>query len=357
MNNSKKNSNFGSMMRQVFKKTWWLWIVLILCLLPFFGAGCCWLKEAAGTPWYKMGFLTVLIGLLWFTCSSLTNYFSLQRKEIAITWCQIFILVLIGFWIACFIWTFKIHLGDTSTVVFGIAGALLAWIFQEKVRGALAFVHLRLHHLLCIGDWIKVPKYNVDGEVQHITLTSVTVYNWDTTTSVIPTSVLHSDHFINLQKMAEGKTYGRQMIKAFILDTDHFHVISTQEAEQMRNRDEITLYLPEEDIHEGVLNAQLYRLYLYHWLMKNPHVSQLPRLMVRWLEQKEDGMPLEVYAFIMEGGVTAFEWQQSQIIEHILKSLDWFGLRLYQTLSSKDISENLIQISNKEASGRKENKQ
>ena len=62
-----------------------------------------------------------------------------------------------------------------QAIVFGIAGSILAWIFQDKIKGAAAFIHLRLNHLLNIGDWIRVPKYNVDGEVTRVTLTTVTV--------------------------------------------------------------------------------------------------------------------------------------------------------------------------------------
>lgn len=339
--------NACGLFRQIMKKTWWLWILLVLCLLPYVDIGCPELKRLAEHSWYKMVCPTILLGLFWFICANLTDYFSLIKKETAITWSQIIILVLIGAWIAWFIFAINFPKSDNSTVVFGIVGALMAWIFQDKVKGAMAFIHLRTNHLLCIDDWIQVPKYNVDGEVKRVTLTTVTIYNWDTTTSTIPISALQSDHFINLQKMSEGKTYGREMLKSFILDTDHFHLISEEEATLLKQHDEITQYLPHEDIHEGVLNAQLYRLYLYHWLMNNPHISQLPRLVVRWLEHREGGMPLQINAFIMEGGVVAFEWQQSQIIEHVVESMDWFGLHLYQRPSINDIHDQLSQFADR----------
>ena len=96
--------------------------------------------------------------------------------------------------------------------------------------------------------------------------------------------------------------------------------------------------LSSDEIKEGVTNAQLYRLYIYHWLMNYKHISQQPRLIVRWMEQKDCGMELQVYAFIVDSNLAAFDWQQSQIIEHIIKSLDWFGLRLYQSPSAYDVS-------------------
>ena len=221
--------------------------------------------------------------------------------------------------------------------------------------------------MLNIGDWIEVPKYNVDGEVKSVSLTSVTIYNWDTTTSVIPISVLHSDHFKNLQRMTEGKTYGRQMLKSFILDTSWFRPLSTEEIDKIKEiikekaenrgemkKDSILNNLPTDEFREGALNARLYRLYIYHWLMNREHVSQQPRLMVRWKEQVEGGMTLQVYAFITDGGAAAFEWQQSQIVEHIIESLDWFGLRLYQSPSAYDVGNSNIHLTKESATYIKE---
>lgn len=88
--------------------------------------------------------------------------------------------------------------------------------------------------------------------------------------------------------------------------------------------------------------------------MNHPHVSQQPRLIVRWMEQKESGMPLQVYAFITDSSLASFEWQQSQIIEHIMESMDWFGLRLYQSPSSYDVSNSNVFLTDSPATYRKE---
>lgn len=304
--------------------------------------------------WCQLLFLTLSVWLAISACRTLTNIFSLRKKETGITWCQISILIAIGFWIVSFLIIFDMRNYPRYTAALGIVGTLLAWIFQDTIKGVVAFIHLRFNNLLCIEDWIQIPKYNVDGEVKRVTLTTVTIYNWDTTTSSIPTSVLHTDHFVNLKKMLEGKTYGRRMIKTFILDTGWFHTISKEEATRLQQSDDIVRYLPKEMINEGVTNAHLYRLYLFHWLMNHPHVSQHPNLIVRWMEQTESGMHLQVYAFITDSRLAAFEWQQSSIIEHIMKSLEWFGLRLFQIPSSYDASSSTIYISDKPATYRNE---
>ena len=329
----------------------WLALLVALFLVPF----CCGnFMTVIGQSWFQMMALTIFLCLIVSVCSKLTDVFSLRKIEGGITWCQISILIAAVLWVIGFLLVFDIQKDSRYFLALGIVGTMLSWIFQDTLKGVVAFLHVRMNHLLSIGDWIQVPKYNVDGEVKRITLTTVTIYNWDTTTSSIPTSVLHSDHFVNFQTMSDGKTYGRQMEKAFIIDTRQIHAISAEESRHLKNRNELRLYLPEEEIKEGVLNAELFRTYVFQWMMANPHVSQHPRLLVRWLQQKEAGLPLQLQAFLMESGVMAYEWQQSQIIEHIVLALDWFGLRLYQSPSSYDIDRCVEQLGDQDATNTKE---
>ena len=361
MSNKVKQSDFKSALRHIWRKSWiGILILAVVCAVPFAvwprPAGLMNRVMALWPAMYKILFVTGLLALVVYVCNKLTDYCSLKKFEKGITWWQITILIAFVLWVFAFLLVFRIHKESRSFLVLGIIGTMLGWVFQDTIKGVAAFIHLRLNHLLEIDDWIAVPSRNVDGEVKRITLTTVTIYNWDTTTSSIPTSVLHSDHFINYQKMTTGKTYGRLMIKTFILDTGWFRPLSAEDIDRLQKEEQKDLrrYLRKDDIREGMLNAELYRLYLFHWLMDNNKVSQQPRLVVRWLEQKETGLPLQVYAFIMEGSMPAFEWQQSKIIEHIVESLDWFGLKLFQTPSSFDVSNSNIYLTQEEATYRKE---
>lgn len=299
------------------------------------------------------------------TCRRLVDVFNIRKKYTRVTWCYVTILAAFGLWIVGFILIFNIEENPRIATAIGVIGTLLSWIFQDKIKGVVAFLHLRSHHLLNVGDWLKVDSLGVDGEVLRMTLTSITVYNWDTTTSTIPTNALQSGHFKNLKNMMEGKTYGRRMFKTFVLDTGWFRVLKEDEIKELqetiKNRKEIEsgsdeqkpdslmMNLSADEIKDGILNAQLYRLYIYHWLMNHKHISQQPRLIVRWIDQKDSGMPLQVYAFIIDSSLAAFEWQQSQIIEHIIKSMDWFGLRLYQSPSAFDVSNSNVYLTKESA--------
>lgn len=283
-----------------------------------------------------------LIGLnlmVWLTikvCRRLVDIFSLRKQETSITWCYISILMAMVLWLVSFLLIFNIKNEGKIMAALGLIGTMLGWIFQDKIKGVVAFIHLRMHHLLNIGDRIQVPSKGVDGEVKKVTLTSVTISNWDTTTSIIPISCLHADHFINLQNMMAGKTHGQRMYKSFFIDTESFCHLTNERIKEIEKEHGIRFFSDNEK-QDGMLNAGAYRLYLFHYLMNHPHVSQQPRLIVRWMEQQEGGMPLQVYAYIMDTSLASFEWQQSEIIEHIIESLGWFGLRLYQRTSSYDI--------------------
>ena len=354
---SKRNIASKNTWRQIFgaviqwqPKSFLLFVLIALAMCgialiisPEKPINCLWLSLLTLAVW-----LTIKVG------RTLANTFSLRKEEERITWSQIAILIAIGFWVIGFLIIFDTKENPKIAAAVAFVGSVLGWIFQDKIKGVAAFLHLRFHQLLKVDDWIIVPSMNIDGEVKRITLTSVTVYNWDTTTSTFPISAMHSGQFQNLQNMTQGKTYGRRMYMSFIFDTGWFHSITQDELESLKKCEDVMQYLPEGELETGVLNAHLYRLYLYHWLMSREHVSQRPRLIVRWQEQRPEGMPLQVYAFITEGSVAPFEWEQSQIVEHIIMSAEWFNMNLYQTPSGYDAGNSNIYMSSQPAMYRKE---
>ena len=109
----------------------------------------------------------------------------------------------------------------------------------------------------------------------------------------------------------------------------------------------------EKEVKCGKLNIEVFRLYIYHWLMNNPNVSQQPRLIVRWLEQTSEGLPLQLLVYLTDTMLDAFEWQQSQIMEHVIKAMGWFDLQLYQNPSGYDASNSNIYLTQQTANYRK----
>lgn len=309
----------------------------------------------------RLGSTLVACLALWVVMSvvrRLTPIFSLRRQELRVTRSQIVVLLAFGVWL---IWIIDIwnlyHMGDMLPVA--IIGGVLGIMFQETIRSVVAFLYVRFNRLLAIGDWIQIPSQQVDGMVRTITLTSVTVENWDTTLSTFPTYLLQSAHFRNLQSMVEGRTYGRRMMRTFVVDTGWIQPVSLDDVSRIEAALGVDSHFAggvlaakvSDAAKKGcsVLNIELFRLYLHHWLMNHPHVSRKPRLVVRWLEQQGEGLPLQVYAYITDSSLEAFEWRQSAIIEHIAGALPVFNLKLYQSPSGYDASNSNIYLTDHEA--------
>ena len=61
-------------------------------------------------------------------------------------------------------------------------------------------------------------------------------------------------------------------------------------------------------------------------------------LIVRQLQPTPQGLPLEVYAFILDKRWAEYEAIQSDIFDHIFAALPQFGLRAFQAPSGEDVA-------------------
>src|SRR5664279_245829 len=64
---------------------------------------------------------------------------------------------------------------DISTLVAGLGAmaAVIILVFKDALLGLVASIQLSADKMLKIGDWISIPRRDVDGIVTDITLTSV----------------------------------------------------------------------------------------------------------------------------------------------------------------------------------------
>lgn len=297
----------------------------------------------------------ILFGVTSYVVVNLNKIYSLRKMETRITWSQIILLAVFAACLAISVFTLGIEKDSNGYLILTVAGSVLGWIFQDTIKSVAAFFYLRANGLLQIGDLITVPSRGIEGFVRTISLTTVTVENWDTTTSAFPTYILHSEHFKNSQRMLEGKTLGRLMQKAFVIDTGWFHPLTEMDVERLKMTLDVDECFIKHTIKIGALNMEVFRQYVYYWMMNNQHVIQQPRLIVRWLEQTDNGMPLQIFAYLSDTMLDAFEWRQSQIIEHIVKAMGWFDLQLYQSPSGYDTSNSNLFITRQAADYRKKN--
>lgn len=239
----------------------------------------------------------------------------------------------------------------------GAMTAILMLVFKDPILGFMAGIQLSANQMLAVGDWLEMPKYNADGDVIDITLTTVKVSNWDRTITTIPTYALISDAFKNWRGMTEAG--GRRIKRSIFIDMTSIRFLTPDDIEQLRQTQLITQYVSDklEEIEtdnraKGIdpgspangrrlTNIGTFRAYLVAYLRQHPLIHQEMIMIVRQLQPTPQGLPLEIYAFAHETAWVAYEGIQSDVFDHILAVVPAFGLRLFQTPSGADIQKAL----------------
>ena len=88
-----------------------------------------------------------------------------------------------------------ILLDEQLAVLFGSLGAVtavLTIVFQDFLMGLVAGVQLTSNGMIARDDWISVPKYDAEGTVMEIGLTTIKIQNADKSITTIPTQSLIS---------------------------------------------------------------------------------------------------------------------------------------------------------------------
>lgn len=249
----------------------------------------------------------------------------------------------------------SVLVGQSPVLILGGLGAfsaVLLLIFKDSLLGLVAGVQLTSNDLLHPGDWITVPKFDVDGVVNDISLTTVTVQNWDKTISTIPAYSLFTDSFKNWRGMEESD--GRRIKRSVNIDMGSIKFCTPEMLKKFQNFQYISEYIQrkEEEIEnynrENVVNPDftvnrrrqtnigVFRAYLNAYLANKHEINQEMTLMARHLQPTEKGLPIEVYAFSRVKDWIEYESIQADIFDHILAVIPEFELKVFQNPTSTD---------------------
>lgn len=228
----------------------------------------------------------------------------------------------------------------------GAIMAVLILVFQDTLLSLVASVQISSDGRVRIGDWIEMPSQNADGDVIDIALHTVTVRNWDMTTTTIPTKKLISDSFKNWRGMSEAG--GRRIKRSLLLDQKSVRFLDEAQVQRMERFALLDQYLEEKGGELVSWNAALaergleavnarrftnlgtFRIYVQNYLRQHAGIHQGMTLLVRQLQPTETGLPLEIYCFSSDVRWAYYEAIQSDIFDHLLAILPEFGLRVFQ---------------------------
>lgn len=232
----------------------------------------------------------------------------------------------------------------------GAFSAVLMLIFKDPILGFVGGIQLSYNNMVHIGDWITMPKYNADGNIIDITLTTVKVQNFDKTIITIPTYSLITDSFQNWRGMEESK--GRRIKRSINIDMNSVKFCSPQMIEKFKSSHYLKKYIEDKEQHDNnsnfsfydfekknkykITNLGIFRAYLKEYLKQNPEINTDMTFLVRLLQPSEKGIPLEIYIFSKNKDWAAYEDIQSDIFDHILSVISEFELKIFQAPTGND---------------------
>ncbi len=241
----------------------------------------------------------------------------------------------------------------TLFATFGAISAIVILIFKDTILGFVASIQVSVNDLVRIGDWVTFEKFGADGDVIEINLATVKVQNFDKTTTTIPTYSLISDSFKNWRGMQNSG--GRRIKRSILIKVNSVRFLHTDELEGLKKIQLISSYLVQrqQDIEKfnannnidksltingrNMTNLGLFRKYINQYLATHPGINKDMTMMCRHLQPTEKGIPIEVYAFSNDKRWINYEYIMADIFDHIIASVPYFDLEIYELPSGKGI--------------------
>lgn len=236
----------------------------------------------------------------------------------------------------------------------GAFAAVLMLVFKDSILGVVAGVQLSENDSLHVGDWIKVPGTDANGNVIEVTLTSVKVQNFDKTVTTLPPYSLVSGSFTNYRPMQLSNT--RRICRSYMIDCDSVLPCDDKMLNQYASIPLLKDWIAkkriqkaagkEENVNntEGLVdgsidtNLGVFRAYVKLYLDAHPHISHAPsdQCFISTLAQTSVGIPMQVYCFTNTSQWLPYETIQSTIFEHIAIMMGRFHLYTYENASGRD---------------------
>jgi len=249
----------------------------------------------------------------------------------------------------------SVLVGKSATLLIGGLGAFSAvvlLVFKDSILGLVAGVQLTANDMLRTGDWISLPKFDADGTVMDITLTTIKIQNWDNSISTVPAYSLFSDSFKNWRGMQESG--GRRIKRSVNIDMKSIKFCTPQLLEKFENFQYISQYVKQKELEIQQFNKDrnvnpaftvngrrqtnigVFRAYLKAYLQSRNDISNTMTTIIRQLQPTETGLPMEVYCFSKIKEWEEFEGISADIFDHIFAVIPEFELRVFQNPTGDD---------------------
>ena len=233
----------------------------------------------------------------------------------------------------------------------GAASAILMLVFKDTIMGFVSSIQLSANDMVRIGDWISMPRFNADGDVFEISLTTVKIRNFDKTISYVPPYSLISESFQNWRGMQE--TGGRRIKRSIHIKQSSIRFIENdEELNKFKRIQSVANYIDKRSAEidkynkeigadksipvngRNLTNMGLFRTYVLEYLRSHDSIRQDMMIMVRQLDPTSKGVPLELYMFANTTVWAIYEGIVSDVFDHLLASTKYFDLEIFEDVSN-----------------------
>jgi miniconductance mechanosensitive channel len=234
----------------------------------------------------------------------------------------------------------------------GAMTAILLLIFKDTILGFVASIQMSVYDMVRVGDWIAMPKFDADGDVISINISTVKVQNWDKTITTIPTYAFITDSFKNWRGMSNSG--GRRIKRAIYIKVSSFCFCDDRMLEQFKKYTLIRDYILQKEAEikrsnsalidnesnpvniKSLTNIGVFRVYAENYILSNANINIEMTNMVRQLDPTSKGMPLEIYCFTHEKEWEKYEVVKSDIFDHLLTIMSQFQLEIFEEPTGQD---------------------
>ncbi len=192
--------------------------------------------------------------------------------------------------------------------------------------GLIASLQLTSQDIINIGDWVRIGE--VEGTVEKITISVVTIRNFDQSISTIPTSSVLSSNVINYKGVDEAGA--RRVKREFNINMATINfcdstILTNLKKSPYLSKDVINKITLDKD-EKDLTNIKIFKLYVQEYLKNNPAIyTEGFTFLVRQLQPTVNGLPKET-------SLIGYEKVQADIFEHIISVLPEFKLKIFQNV-------------------------
>jgi miniconductance mechanosensitive channel len=214
----------------------------------------------------------------------------------------------------------------------GAVSAVFLLVFKDILLGIVASIQATALNIVRVDDRVSLDKYNIDGIILSMAISTIKIRNNDNTIITIPTYMITSEILKNWRGLSD---FGARRIKrAMYLDINSIKVCDESLYKKLSAIIDVSAIVDVNvSANAGVINLNLYRNYIESYLRRHKDISKDYSILVRHLAPTPNGLPVEIHAFTHCVIWDDYERIQADIFEHCFAMLSIFELKVLQKAS------------------------